>query len=123
MRVRLKNLGGYIDYQGTVTGLAFQETATLPSSKAALAVPRSKESWVHVKWDIPHHPCTSPIQLKHLIPLEIGELIGQPKDKPTSPLALRLAHILDHHITGNQLVEGVHALFVDIQKAIIEFKP
>jgi hypothetical protein len=50
-RVRLINKGGYNNYQGTVTKVQMHGNSG---------------PWADIKWDMPHHPCTTPMETKHL---------------------------------------------------------
>lgn len=50
-RVRLINKGGYDNYQGTVTKIQMHGKSG---------------PWADIKWDMPHHPCTTPMETKHL---------------------------------------------------------
>lgn len=50
-RVRLINKGGYNNYQGTVTKIQMHGKSG---------------PWADIKWDMPHHPCTTPMETKHL---------------------------------------------------------
>ena len=52
-RVRLINPGGYDKYEGSI----------IDSNPFNL---KKENEWVDVKWDISFHPCTTPIELKHL---------------------------------------------------------
>jgi hypothetical protein len=52
VRVILDNPGGYNNYQGTV--------------KRVFSV--GNQEWADIEWDMPIHPCTTPMETRHLIP-------------------------------------------------------
>lgn len=55
-RVRYLNLpGGYPDYRGTVVG-----------RWPAFAGSGVQDNWADIKWDVPYHPCTNPMEIVHL---------------------------------------------------------
>jgi len=50
-RVILNNPGGYNNYQGTV--------------KRVFSI--GNQEWADIEWDMPVHPCTTPMETRHLI--------------------------------------------------------
>lgn len=52
-RVRLINPGGYDKYEGSIIDINPFDL-------------KNENEWVGIKWDIPFHPCTTPIELKNL---------------------------------------------------------
>jgi hypothetical protein len=50
-QVTLRNPGGYDKYTGTVTGVLLV----------------GDDWWANINWEIKVHPCTSPMQIEHLI--------------------------------------------------------
>lgn len=52
VRVILNNPNGYNNYQGTVKRVFMW----------------GNQEWADIEWDVPIHPCTTPMETKHLIP-------------------------------------------------------
>ena len=53
-RVIYRNPGGYDNYQGTVKRVFMW----------------GDQEWADIKWDLPYHPCTTPMETRHLIPVK-----------------------------------------------------
>ncbi len=51
MKVKLHNPGGYDNYQGKITRI----------------FDWGGETWADVEWETAFHPCTTPMQIEHLI--------------------------------------------------------
>ena len=55
VRVILDNPGGYNNYQGIVTRV----------------FSIGNQEWADIEWDMPIHPCTTPMETRHLIPANV----------------------------------------------------
>lgn len=84
-RVILNNPGGYNGYEGTVCRV-FKSGGV-------------GDEWADILWDIPHHPCTSPMQTRHLIPIHMvkPQKLTQKSKKNLREIFLRAANKLAQH--------------------------
>lgn len=66
-RIILNNPGGY-PYRGTLIVKAWPENPAI-------------SDWWEIDWDVKSHPCTSPMQEKHLILLSLREIVKEAIDE------------------------------------------